>query len=409
MTFHLAHRIELIPNNKQRSYFVCACGCARFAHNWALDQWKKDYEKYQRAQEIDPEQKEIKAPNQFILRRKLNVVKKEKFPWMLEVTKCAVQYAIMDLGQSFENFFRDSKKFHYPKKRKKFIDDHFSITNDQFKVKDSRIHIPKLGWVRMRESLRFTGCKMLRATVSRKADRWFVSIACELTELTHLPQAQNQGVCGVDLGIKSLAVLSDGQVFEGPKSYSANLKRLRRVQRSLSRKQKGSKNRAKQKVQVQKLHARIANIRNDALHKLTSYLTSHYHTIVIEDLNVSGMLKNHHLARCVADMGFFEFRRQLEYKAELRGNDIVLADRFYPSSKTCHVCGYINSELTLADRQWRCPQCETELDRDLNAAINLKNLAASSAVTACGERSSGSRGNSRVKLLSGKQEGNSKK
>lgn len=157
-----------------------------------------------------------------------------------------------------------------------------------------------------------------------------------------------------------------------------------------------------------KLHARIANIRNDALHKLTSYLTSHYHTIVIEDLNVSGMLKNH-LTRFVADMGFFEFRRQLEYKAVLRGNEIVLANRFYPSSKTCHVCGYINDELTLENRKWCCPQCETELDRDLNAAINLKNLAASSTVTACGERSSGSGGNSRVKLLSGKQEGNSKK
>ena len=371
----IAHRIALDPNNVQATHFKKACGVARFAYNWALAEWKRQYE----AHKADPS---LPKPSELALRRQLNAIKRERFPWMLEVTKCAPQIAIMQLGRAFQNFFAGRAK--YPKFRKKGVHDRFTLTNDKFRVEGCRIRIPHLGWVRMRESLRFKG-KLLSATISRVADRWFVSIAVETQDTSHLPKAENQGVVGVDLGVSALATLSTGEKIPGPKPHTALLARLKRLSRSLSRKRKGSANWHKAKVKLAKLHARIANIRRDTLHKLTTSLTRRFHTIAIEDLNVQGMLKNRHLARSIADMSFFEFRQQLEYKAARRGGIIMVADRFYPSSKMCSSCGYVLSTLPLSAREWRCPECGTLHDRDLNAAINLKNLAVSSTVSACGE------------------------
>ena len=212
----------------------------------------------------------------------------------------------------------------------------------------------------------------------------------------------------MDLGVSALATLSTGEVIAGPKPYKALLDRLRRLSRSLSRKQKGSSKRKKVKAKLAKLHARIAAIRSDVLHKLTSDLTRRFHTIGIEDLNVRGMLKNRHLARSIADMGFFELRRQLEYKTAMRGGQAVVADRFYPSSKTCSECGHKLEELPLAVREWMCPVCGSIHDRDVNAAINLKNMAVSSTVSACGEDGSGRRRKTAVKLASVKQEASSR-
>ena len=390
----IAHKIALDPNNAQATYFARACGVARFAYNWALDEWKRQYDAWKADNSLP-------KPSQAALRRQLNAIKREQFPWMLEVTKCAPQMAIIQLGQAFQNFFAGRAR--YPQFRKKGVHDRFTLTNDQFDIDGCRIRIPNLGWVRMRESLRFAG-KIMSATISRVADRWFVSITVD-TDDTPKRKAENQGVVGVDLGVSALATLSTGEPpIPGPKPHKALLNRLRRLSRSLSRKQKGSRNRRKAKAKLARLHARIANIRLDALHKLTTEITRRFHTVGIEDLNVRGMMANRHLARSIADMSFHEFRRQLEYKAERRGGRVVVADRWFPSSKTCSACGSVQEAMPLSVRQWICPDCGTRHDRDLNAARNLATYAVSSTVSACGEAGSGSGRKARVKPASMKQE-----
>jgi len=394
----IAHKIALDPNNAQATYFARAAGTARFAYNWALAEWQRQYE----AWKLDNSQPK---PSQAALRRQLNAKKREQFPWMLEVTKNAPQMAIIQLGDAFKNFFAGRAK--YPQFRKKGVHDRFTLTNDQLSIDGCRIRIPNLGWVRMRESLRFAG-KIMSATVSRVADRWFVSITVDTVDDSHLPKAENQGAVGVDLGVSALATLSTGESIPGPKPHKALLARLQRLSRNLSRKEKGSVNRKKARAKLAKLHARIAAIRSDALHKLTTDLTRRFHTIGIENLNVCGMVKNRHLARSIADMGFFEFRRQLEYKATMRGGQVVVADQFYPSSKTCSACGHKLDVLPLAVREWTCPACGVSHDRDMNAALNLKNLAVSSTVSACGEEGAGRARKSAVKPASVKQEASSR-
>jgi putative transposase len=394
----IAHKIALDPNNVQATYFARASGTARFAYNWALAEWKRQYE----ACKADSS---LPKPSQMALRRQLNGVKGEQFPWMLEVTKNAPQMAIIQLGAAFKNFF--AGRAQYPKFRKKGVHDRFSLTNDQFGIDGSRIRIPNLGWVRMRETLRFPG-KIMSATVSRVADRWFVSITVDASDSLPLPKAENQGAVGVDLGVSALATLSTGESIAGPKAHKALLCRLQRLSRGLSRKVKGSQNRKKAKARLSRLHARIGNIRRDGLHQLTTDLARRFHTIGIEDLNVKGMVKNRHLSRAVSDRGFFEFRRQLDYKAAQRGGVVVVADRWYPSSKTCSVCGHKLAALPLSVRNWTCPECGSLHDRDVNAAINLRNLAVSSTVSACGEEGSGSGRKARTKPASVKQESSSK-
>ncbi|MFG1468850.1 RNA-guided endonuclease InsQ/TnpB family protein, partial [Xylella fastidiosa] len=320
----------LDPNNVQATHLSRVAGVARFAYNWALAEWRHQYE----ACTLDSA---LPKPSQHSLRRQLNAIKREQFPWMGEVTKNAPQMAIIQLGQAFQNFFAGRAK--YPKFRKKGAHDRFTLTNDQFDLDASRIRIPRLGWVRMRETLRFAG-RIMSATVSRVAARWFVSITVDVPDPSHLPQAENQGVVGVELGVLALATLSTGETICGPRPHRALLGRVRRLSRSVSRKVKDSANRHKAKATLAHLHARIAAIRLDALHKLTSDLTRRFHTIGIENLNVKGMVKNRHLARSIADMGFFEFRRQLEYKAAMRGGQVVVADRFFASSKMCSTCGH---------------------------------------------------------------------
>ena len=390
----IAHRIALDPNHAQATYLARAAGTARFAYNWALAEWKRQVE----ACKTDHS---LPKPSQQSLRRQLNVIKREQFPWMLEVTKNAPQMAIIQLGQAFQNFFAGRAR--YPQFRRKGVRDRFSLTNDQFSVEGSRIRIPNLGWVRMRETVRFAG-KIMSATVRRVADRWFVSIAVDTQDDSHLPQAENQGAVGVDLGVAALATLSTGERIPGPKAHQALLGRLRRTSRSLSRKVKGSANRRKAKAKLAKLHARIATIRADALHKLTTDLTRRFHTIGIEDLNVRGMLRNRHLARAIADASFFEFRRQLEYKAAMRGGRVVVADRWFASSKTCSACAHKLDDLPLAVREWACPACATLHDRDVNAAINLKHMTVSSTVTACREEGAGLCRKTQTKPASAKQE-----
>jgi putative transposase len=386
-----AHKIRLDPNNEQSTYLSKAAGTARFAYNWALAEWRREYA----AQPL---------PSQPALRRQLNAVKRAQFPWMLEVTKCAPQMAIIQLGAAFKNFF--AHRARYPRFRRKGERDRFTISIDTFRVEDKRIRIPKLGWVRMREKLRFNG-RILSATVSRSAGRWYASITVDTRDLS-LPSAENQGAVGIDLGVSALATLSTGEVFTGPKALRSLLERLRRLSRALSRKVQGSRNRTKAKLKLARLHARIGNLRRESLHQLTTSITRRFHTIGVEDLNVKGMLGNRRLARAIADMGFYELRRQLDYKAARRGGKVVAVDRWFPSSKLCSCCGHKLESLALGTRHWTCPGCAVEHDRDVNAAINLKNMAVSSTATACGGAGAGPACKRRVKPAPMKQESSSK-
>jgi putative transposase len=367
MLLQLSHKIELNPNNVQEGYFKKACGVARFTYNWGLEEWKRQYQ-------------EGLKPSGLALKKQFNAIKHEEFPWISEVLRDANSQPFTNLGKAFVNFFNGTGK--YPVFKKRGVNDSFYIANDKFRLDGNKIKIPKLGWVKMREQLRFAG-KILSATVSRIADKWFVAINVQ-TDLSPAI-SKSHVIIGVDLGVKQLATLSDGTVVEGPKPHRVLLKRLRSLNQSLARKKKGSNNRKKAKLKLSRLHMRIANIRNDAIHKLTTTLVKNFKVIGIENLNVNGMAKNHNLARSILDMGFGEFVRQLNYKAKIFGVEIVQADRFYPSSKTCCRCGYRKDNLTLSDRVFRCESCGFEIDRDLNAAINLEKLAVGSTVTACGE------------------------
>jgi len=401
------HKIRLNPNPTQASHLARACGVARFAWNWALARWQAQYE----AHRANPA---LPKPSEGALRRELNALKRAEFQWMLEVTKCAPQEAIINLGTAYKNWFaslsgkRRGPKVRAPQFKKKGRRDSFKCSAGTFDIDACRIRIPNLGWVRMRETLRFSG-RPVSVTVSRTADAWFAAITVETGDTP--VRCESQAAVGVDLGIKALATLSDGTTVEGPKALAALLARLRRLSRAHSRKQRGSANRRKSAQRLARLHWRITNVRSNALHQLTHRLTATCGFVAIEDLNVKGMLGNRRLARQIADAGFGEFRRQLEYKAAQRGVVVEVVDRWYPSSKTCSVCGGVNETLTLSDRFWVCTACGATHDRDLNAARNILAEGIRSAtltvpgagMSVCGEEGAGSSRKTRTKPASMKQ------
>ena len=313
--------IRLEPNNKQITYFKKACGVARFAYNWGLSEWMKQYEQDKAYRDdclskgIEVDKSKLNKPNLYSIKKKLNAIKKDEFPFMLEVTKCSPQEAIHQLGNAYQRFFKGQSK--YPQFRKKGVNDRFTIDNSTFKIllrKDKPfVQIPKLGLVRMSEPLRLKG-KILNGKVFTKGGYWFISINVELDEVIQPLPKTNKSV-GIDLGITSFATLSDGTKIQAPKPLKKELKKLKRLSKSLSRKQKGSKNREKAKTKLSRLHYRISNIRKDFLHKLTTMLVNEYDVICIENLNVKGMVKNSKLSRSINDLGFYEFKRQLIYKA----------------------------------------------------------------------------------------------
>jgi putative transposase len=352
----LAHKIRLDPTYKQEVYFKKACGIARFAWNWALARWGEKYKAKEKVSALG-------------LKKEFNSLKETHFPWVYEVTKYACQQPFIYLQKAFQGFF--SKRTKYPKFKKKGIHDSFYIGGDQLKIIENKVKIPNLGWVRLRENLRYHG-NIIGATVSRIANHWMISVCVE-TDQKPRP-CENQAVVGVDLGIKTLATFSNGITITNQKPLAKHLKKLKRLQRSLSRMQKGSKNRNKQKDILARQHYKIACTRNDHLHKVTTHLTESYRYIVIEDLDISEMLKNKRLSRSIADGSWYEFRRQLIYKAALRGNTIFIADQWYASSKKCSACKYVKKELSLSDRIYVCNHCKLSIDRDLNAALNLEKL-----------------------------------
>ena len=325
------------------------------------------------------------------LKKHFNAIKGELFPWVYDSLRDANAQPFANLGQAFRNFFAGQAK--YPRfKKKGKCRDAFYVANDKFHVEGDMITLPRIGKVKMREALRFDG-KVICATVSRTANRWFVSISVEV-DLPVLASENQTRRAGVDLGVKNLATvasLGDEIIIEGPKPLRAALKRLKRLNRSLSRKAKGSKNREKARLRLARCHTRIAGVRTDALHKLTTWLVRTYGCVVIEDLGVKGMVRNRKLARVISDMGFGEFRRQLEYKSELSEGEIVVADRWFPSSKRCRQCDMVNESLTLKDRIFTCSGCGHVEDRDVHAARNLERYPRLIGESdACGHLSAGS-------------------
>ena len=386
-------KTELDPNNHQRTLLLQHAGTARFAYNWGLQR------------KIEARKNGEKTPGAMELHRELNALKKTEFPCMYESSKAAPQEALRNLDRAYTNFFRRCKsktkgKKGFPRfKSKRNGIGSFRLTGS-IHATDTHVKLPVIGAVRLKEHgyLPASDVRVLSATVSELAGRWFVSLQVEIESQDHHHEKDElHPIVGVDLGIKTLAVCSDGQVFENPNALKSKMRKLKRLQRSLSRKVKGSSNRKKAAKRVAKLHWRIANVRSDTLHKITTHLTRTKSVIVIEDLNVSGMLKNHCLARAISDLGLCELRRQLEYKGEWNDCLIVTADRFFPSSKTCSECGWVNEDLKLSDREWVCLDCGCVHDRDHNASVNLENwgvnalLAVSSteSLNACGEEGSG--------------------
>ena len=347
------------------------------------------------------------------LKREYNRIKGEQFPWAYEVTKCAPEQEFRHLGQALKNYWQMKKEGTQPKlkhprkdgeqagfprfKSKKRDKLSFYLNNDKFSIEENWIRIPKLGKVNMTEQLRFVG-KIMSAVISERAGWWFVSISVEVEQDIAV---QIGGTVGIDLGVKALATLSDGTVFENQRHYRQSEGRIKGLSRGLSRKVEGSQNWWKQTRKLAKAHYRVTSQRADTLHKMTTHVAQTSALIGLEDLNAKGMLANHCVAQAVSDASFFEVKRQLLYKAEQYGGYVQLVSRWYPSSKTCHACGYVKSELTLAERVFTCDECGVTLDRDLNASLNIRDeairlvtdvpvVASSERKNACGAESAGS-------------------
>ena len=357
----LAHKIELRPTQQQADYLDRACGSRRHAFNQLLAHFNQDGVKWSK-----------KVANEKYKQLRL------EFPWYAEVSQRVTRNTVDDLHNAFSHFFRrvkNGEKAGYPKFKKRGLHDSFSLREKpKFDVDGRTLRIEKLKTrIKMRQELRFTGTPC-QVTISKRAGKYFASILVDTQDYdTKHPERES---VGVDFGIKDLATCSDGQIFAANQKLKHSLKRLAKKQRALSRKTKGSNRYAKAKQAVAKLHYRISNQRLAVLHEVSNYLTAKFKLITIENLNVKGMIKNHKLARAISDAGFGMLREFIEYKAYLRGCQVVIADRFFPSSRKCSVldCDYTNDNLTLSDREWQCPDCKTTHDRDRNASWNLDNF-----------------------------------
>jgi len=365
MIIQRAYKTKLRVNNAQRATLNRCAGAARYVYNWALADRIARYEAGN-------------PTNYYEQKKRFNALKDDLCPWIREVPYTVTESAFRNLDAAYKNFFRRVKqgaeKPGFPKFKARgrsvaaFTVRGVAITGDA-------IRLPALGWLSLAERgyLPVGTFRTEAVTISERAGDWFVSIQVE----EEIPDRDgHQGAIGVDLGIKSLAVCSDGTAFDNPRTLAKYEKRLARLQRELSRREKGSNNRAKTKAKIAKLHAKIANTRAHTQHDISRHVTANAlpEVVVIEDLNVKGMVQNHSLAKALSDAGMGELARQIEYKAHWNGVEVVKANRWYPSSKTCSRCGCIKDNLTLADRVFRCDDCGFEIDRDLNAAINLAAL-----------------------------------
>ncbi|HYY81235.1 MAG TPA: RNA-guided endonuclease TnpB family protein [Actinomycetes bacterium] len=402
MLAHQAFRYELAPTAAQRAALANHAGAARWAWNWGLSVRQKAWQRRkQTLTAID-------------LHRLLNRLKRTpRYAWLYEVSKCAPQEALRDLDRAWANYFRGRKarrRVGLPRVKKRGrCPDRFRLTG-AIRVEPGVVVLPRIGRVQTKEATgKFRG-RILSATCRREADRWCVALTVEVIRPNPEPVAGP--VVGVDLGIATFVVASDGSAIEGPRALEKGLRKLRRRSRAVSRKQRGSRNRAKAVLALARQHRHVRNQRLDALHKATTALAKAKSVIVVEDLHVAGLVRNRRLARRILDQGWGEFHRQLAYKSQWYGSRLLVAPRFYPSSKRCSGCGRVNDVLPLGARVFCCQACGLVLDRDLNAARNLAQLgeagwvAGSSPETenACGGGGAGQADNGLVQPPPEKQE-----
>ena len=402
MLVRQAFRYELAPTAAQRVSLANHAGAARWAWNWGLGVRRKAFQRRrQNLTAID-------------LHRLLNHLKRtRRYGWLYEVSKCAPQEALRDLDRAYANWWRGRKqgrRVGRPRfKKRGRCPERFRLTG-AIHVEPGAVVLPRIGRVVTKEPTgKFRG-RILSATCRREADRWYVALTVEVTRPDPIRVAGP--VVGVDRGISTLAVCSDGTTVQSPRALARGLRRLRRRGRAVTRKQPSSANRRKAVLALARGHRRIRNQRVDALHKATTALARTKAVIVVEDLHVAGMIRNPHLARAISDQGWGEFQRQLTYKCQWYGSRLLVAPRFYPSSKTCSRCGLVKVILPLEVRMFCCEGCGLVVARDLNAARNLAHLAevgfvaVSSAETqnACGEGSAGLAATGLVELPSAKQE-----
>ena len=362
------HKIALDPNNVQATQFAQHCGYARVAYNHALADFKAGLDAGQWRSHIE-------------LNKRFNSVKREAYEWCNELNQRAAHNAIyFNFHDAVKRWQSGQSRFPKFKKRSRGQSFQADAGRGTTIVEGQRIKLPKIGWVRMFQTLRHLGT-IVKVVISKTAHRWFASITVDTFDNDTIVANRHLPVVGVDVGIKHLAVTSEGAYFENPKALKRYERKMRRLQRQLSRRKKGSRNWHKTKSKIAKLHYRITCIRQDAQHQATTAIVNNASRIGIESLNVTGMLKNHRLAKALSDASLSSVLAMLAYKAERIGVKIVEADTFYPSSQTCSACGAKNSDLSLSDRTYQCSDCGHTQDRDLNAAINLRNVAAGHAET----------------------------
>lgn len=362
------YKYRVYPNEEQKIQINKTFGCCRFVYNHFL------------AMRIELYKTEQKSMSKTECNNYCNQKLKKEYPWLKEVDKFALTNSIYNLDFAYQNFFREVKKgnnnqgfpkFKSKRNNNKSYKTNFTNNNIEPNFNNNQIKLPKLGWIKCKLHRKFTG-KILSATISQvPSGKYFVSlnVECEHKELS-----KNNNAIGLDLGISDLLITSDGETFENNKLTYKYEKKLAKLQRQLAKKEKGSKNKNKQRIKVARLHEKITNIRKDNLHKISSQIVKENQFIFSEDLNIKDMVKNRNLAKSIHDVSWYELTRQLQYKSEWNDKIYHKIDRFYASSQICNVCGYKNEDIkNLSIREWTCPECNTRHNRDINASINILN------------------------------------